>query len=399
MRAALAIAAKDVRQRVRDRSLYIFAFAAPLGLAAIFSFVFNPIGELDFSATYAVVDEDGGPIARGLVDGVLGELAADSDVELIDLASEAEAARLLEGDSDVAADAPDIDAAIIIPRGFSARVQAGQGSELRVLGSASATTASALAVAVVESYAHELEYLQGAVATLAALDPARLADADAVVARAAAMARPITVRDVSASTKQLDYITFYAAGVAIFFLFFTAQFGVNGLLEERHAGTLSRLLAAPIPKWSIVLGKAITAFALGLVSMLVLVVATSLLFGADWGNPGGVALLVVAGTASAIGVTSVVGALARTAEQAAVFTSIIAVVLGILGGTFFPVSQAGGFLASLRFITPHGWFMQGLGDLAGGSVVDVIPATAAMIGFAAVSSVIALVLLRRGLNP
>ena len=81
-----------------------------------------------------MVDEDGGPIARGLVDGVLGELAADSDVELIDLASEAEAARLLEGDSDVAADAPDIDAAIIIPRGFSARVQAGQGSELRVPG-------------------------------------------------------------------------------------------------------------------------------------------------------------------------------------------------------------------------------------------------------------------------
>ena len=268
-----------------------------------------------------------------------------------------------------------------------------------MLGNAAATTASALAVAVVESYAHELEYLQGAVATLAALDPARLADADAVVARAAAMARPITVRDVSASTSQLDYITFYAAGVAIIFLFFTAQFGVNGLLEERHAGTLSRLLAAPIPKWSIVLGKAITAFALGLVSMLVLVVATSLLFGADWGNPGGVALLVIAGTASAIGVTSVVGALARTAEQAAVFTSIIAVVLGILGGTFFPVSQAGGFLASLRFITPHGWFMQGLGDLAGGSVVNVIPATAAMIGFAAVSSVMALVLLRRGLNP
>ena len=399
MRAALVIAAKDVRQRVRDRSLYIFAFAAPLGLAAIFSFVFNPIRDLDFAATYAVVDEDRGPLARVLVDDVLGGLAADSDVTLIDVGSEVEAALLLEGDADAAPEDPDIDAAIVIPSGFSARVQAGSGAELRVLGRADATTASAIAVAIVESYARHLEYTQGAVATLASFDPRRLADADAVSQRAAATANPVTVRDVSANTKQLDQTTFYAAGLAVFFLFFTAQFGVNSLLEERHAGTLSRLLAAPMRKWSIILGKAITAFALGLVSMLVLIVATSLLFGADWGHPGGVALLVVTGTASAVGIISLVGAVARTAEQAAVFTSIIAVVLGILGGTFFPVSQAGGFLASLRFITPHGWFMQGLGDLAGGAVVDVLPAAAAMIGFTAVSSGIALVLLRRGLNP
>ena len=111
------------------------------------------------------------------------------------------------------------------------------------------------------------------------------------------------------------------------------------------------------------------------------------------------ALLVVAGTASAIGVTSVVGALARTAEQAGGVHVDHRGGAGDSGRHVLPVSQAGGFLASLRFITPHGWFMQGLGDLAGGSVVDVIPATAAMIGFAAVSSVIALVLLRRGLNP
>ncbi len=399
MRAALVIAAKDLRQRSRDRSLYVFALAAPLALAAICSFVFNPIQDFDFTATYAVVDDDRGPLAAVLVDDVLGGLAAQGNVELSQVDSEAEAARLLEDDGEGALDEEAINAAIVIPAGFSANVQTGQPAELKVLGRADATTASALALAIVQGYARELDYVQGAVATMATLDPASLADAEGVAERAVGLPSPVTVRDVSAGTKQLDDNTFYAAGIAVFFLFFTVQFGVNSLLDERHAGTLSRLLAAPMPKRSIILGKAITAFALGLVSMLVLVVATSLLFGANWGNVGGVALLIVAVTASAIGVMAIVAAFARTPEQAANFNSIIAVVLGILGGAFFPVSQAGGLLASLRFATPHGWFMQGLGDLAGGNVVDVLPAVAAMIGFTVVASGISLVLLRRGLSP
>ena len=56
----------------------------------------------------------------------------------------------------------------------------------------------------------------------------------------------MTVADVAATTKELDVTTYYAAGMAVFFLFFTVQFGVASLLEERKEGTLSRLLAAPI---------------------------------------------------------------------------------------------------------------------------------------------------------
>ncbi|MDE2991477.1 MAG: ABC transporter permease [Chloroflexota bacterium] len=397
MRSALVIAAKDLRQRARDRSVYVFAIVAPLGLAAIFGFVFNPISDADFTATFAVANVDRGPLAAPLVDGVLGGLAEDGNVRLVEATSAEEATRLVEGDGERADQ--DVDAAIIIPAEFSARVQTGRPAELRVVQNVNSTLASTLALAIVQEYARQLDYVQGAVTTLGSLDPTRLADAAAIAQRAGATPSPVSVRDVSATVKQLDNTTFYTAGLASFFLFFTVTFGVNSLLEERHAGTLSRLLAAPLPKWSIVLGKAITSFGLGLVSMLILIVATSFILGADWGNPVGVALLVVAATASAIGVMAMVSALARTSEQGAVFTSIAAVVLGILGGTFFPISQAGGVLASLRFVAPHAWFLQGLGDLAGGSIGDTVPAIAALLGFAAVTSGIAVPLLQRRLNP
>jgi len=397
MRSALIIAAKDLRQRARDRSVYVFAIVAPLGLAAIFGFVFNPISDADFTATFAVANVDQGPLAAPLVDGVLGGLAEDGNVRLVEAASAEEATRLVEGDGERADQ--DVDAAIIIPAEFSARVQTGRPAELRVVQNVNSTLASTLALAIVQEYARQLDYVQGAVTTLGSLDPTRLADAAAIAQRAGATPSPVSVRDVSATVKQLDNTTFYTAGLASFFLFFTVTFGVNSLLEERHAGTLSRLLAAPLPKWSIIFGKAITSFGLGLVSMLILIVATTFILGADWGNPIGVGLLVVAATASAIGVMAMVSALARTSEQGAVFSSIAAVVLGILGGTFFPISQAGGVLASLRFVAPHAWFLQGLGDLAGGSIGDTVPAISALLGFAAVTSGIAVPLLRRRLNP
>ena len=39
MRAALHIAAKDLKQRIRDRSAFMLGILAPLGLAFIFSLI------------------------------------------------------------------------------------------------------------------------------------------------------------------------------------------------------------------------------------------------------------------------------------------------------------------------------------------------------------------------
>ena len=68
------------------------------------------------------------------------------------------------------------------------------------------------------------------------------------------------------------------------------------------------------------------------------------------------------------------------------FASIIALVFGLLGGTFFPVSQVGGVLSTLSLITPHAWFMRGLGDLAGGEVSAVLPSVGVLLAFGVITS-------------
>jgi ABC-2 type transport system permease protein len=210
----------------------------------------------------------------------------------------------------------------------------------------------------------------------------------------------LALRDASASRKILDSKTYFAAGMAVFFLFFTVQFGVASLIDERANGTLNRLLSMPVRAGEILAGKLLTSVLVGLVSMTVLTTATSLVMGAHWGDPAAVALLVLAGVLAATGVTALVCSLARTAEQAGSWQAVLATLLGLLGGVFFPIAQMGGFAAAASKLSPHSWFLRGLGELAGGGgIAAVLPAVAALLTFAVVTGGIATVRIGRAMRP
>ena len=127
-----------------------------------------------------------------------------------------------------------------------------------------------------------------------------------------------------------------------------------------------------------------------------LFVASSLLLGARWGAPTGVAVLIVAGVLAATGITAVTATFARTAEQIGSFQAIVAVVLGMLGGTFFPASQASGIITKLTWITPHAWLMRGFTDLAAGDGLgDVLYPVGAVLLFGTITGGIGLLMSRR----
>jgi ABC-2 type transport system permease protein len=388
MRAAVLIATKDLKERIRDRSAILIAVVAPLVLAFIFNAIFSGIGG-GSSIPLGYVDQDGGPVAQAFVQQVLGAINKGGQISFRSEATVAGARSLVSRGT--------LYAVIVIPVGFSQEVQTDGPASMQVMGNVDSPISTEIARSIAEGYAAELNRIRLSVATVAARSTAPLSPAQisAIAARAAAAEAPVAVKDVSSKTKQLDIKTFYAAGMAVFFLFFTVQFGVTSLLQERNEGTLARLLTAPIPRASILVGKVLTSFLLGMISMTVLIIATSLLFGASWGNPVGVAILVVAAVLSATGITALVASFARDAEQAGNWQTIIAVVLGLLGGTFFPVSQAPGVLSSLTFIAPQAWFLRGLGDLRGGDLSAVWLPMFAMLGFAAVTSAIALTRLQR----
>ena len=388
MRATLLICAKDLKTRLRDRSALLIGIVVPLGLALIFNSIFGGITGNSKAIALGVVNADRGAASARFVSGVLGAVGR-TGVIAIHVEPTAARARALAANGT-------LDAVIVIPAGFSARVAAQRPAAMQVIGNVGNPISTEIARSIAGSYAADLNRVRLSVATVlaaggAAASPARV---QALAARAAAAAAPVAVADVSAKSKQLDQKSFFAAGMAVFFLFFTVQFGVTSLLEERNDGTLARLVAAPISRVSIIAGKLLTSFMLGLISMFVLVVATTVLFHASWGNPVGVAVLLISAILAATGIMALIATFAKNSEQAANWQSVVAVVLGLLGGTFFPVSLAPGILSRLTFVAPQAWFMRGLGDLRGGSLSAVWVPALAMLVFAAVSSGIALTRLR-----
>jgi ABC-2 type transport system permease protein len=371
------IVAKDLRLRSRDRSVFLFAFVIPLGLTLLFSVVFPDTEEL--SVTAAVVDQDGGPVAASFREQVLPMV---EDAGVLTLAEAADAAAAEDAIRD-----GDLDAAWLLPAGFSDAVTSGGDAEVTVLVSPDAPLAGEVANGVATSWTNRLRAAALTVVTGDAVGDGTL-DLEALAAEVIATDPSLALTPLVAPDQQLDGISYLAAGMAAFFVFFTVQYGVTGLLEERQLGTLPRLMAAPIPVSAVQVGKALGAGLLGLVSMAVLAVASALGLGASWGPALGTAVLIVALVVAAVGLMALVGSFARTAEQAGNYQSIVAIVLGMLGGVFFPLPATSGPLELVSRIAPHGWFLRGLADQAGsGQWTDVLPPAAAIALFGLVAAV------------
>lgn len=384
MRAVLLIASKDLRLRLHDRSAFIVGVIVPFALAFVFSLILGDVEEGPIDLRFAVVDDDGSETAGRFL-AVMEELDSEGILTLATADDEAEATRLVDEGT--------VGAAIVVPQGFGAAVEAGMATSLTVLGDVDRPTSASIARSIANTFASNIEGVRLAAITAASTG----ADVAATIARVQSEPLPVVVEDIEAANRQLDLTTFFVAGMAIFFLFFTVQFGVTSLLEEQREGTMARLLAAPIGRMTIIGAKALVSVGLGIVSMTILIVASSFLLGAEWGNPVGVALLVISGVLSAVGIMAIVAAFAHTPEGAGNLQAVIAVGLGMLGGIFFPTPLGDGVLASLSLLTPHRWFMTGLGDLAGGGGVSVVvPSVLALLSFGLVTATIAGFRLRKG---
>jgi ABC-2 type transport system permease protein len=372
VRAALFIAGKDVRQRLRDRSAVLVAIVVPLVLASIFGLIFSDATSNRVTFAFGYVDADRGEAAQAFRTQALAPLERQGLVT-VERESGVAAAR-------DAAERGNVEAAFVLPAGLTAALHSGAPATVKVIAGTDAPIGTQVAESIARSYAGRVDTLRAA---QAALGPQ-------AASRAQAAASPLVLADVSTESNQLSVATFYAAGMAVFFLFFTVQFGVSSILEERREGTLARLLVAPIPHSAVLVGKLLTSLILGVLSMVVLAVATHLLLGADWGYPPAVAALIVAGVVAATAVMALVATLARTPDQAQAWQSMVALVLGMLGGTFFPVAQAGGLIAVLSLATPQAWFLRGIQNLAADDSMSAVAGpVGAMLMFAVVAGCLA----------
>lgn len=375
MRQLLALTASDLRMRIRDRSVLIFAFVVPLALMFVFNLVFGSTDDLELKPITVAVSAPADDEMAAVVVDVLTGLDGQDGLEVAVTETDEESARRQVEEGDAAL-------AVVLPDGFGAAARSGEPVTVEAVRGDEAGIEASVVLSVLDGVLDR--FGTGAVAARAGLEEGIAPQELAALAQQATTGGPAyELQQGRASDEQLDAGAALVAGQAGLFLLFTVGFGVTSLLIDRETGTLGRLRSMPIPSWLVVGSKALGSFLLGVVSTSVLLIVGGFFFDADFGSPPAVGLLVLCVVAAATSVMFLIVRVARTSEQASIATSIVAVVLGIGGGAFFPISAAGRF-APVLDLNPVSALLRGLGITAGGGgVTDLGTPLAIMLGFAA----------------
>ncbi|HET6705725.1 ABC transporter permease, partial [Amycolatopsis sp.] len=301
MRAAFVIAAKDLRQRARDRSAWLLGFVAPVAIAGLISFAFG--GTETFHADVAVVDQDHGVLAQAFT----GYLSSPELASVLTVFPVADAA-----DARARVDRGDFGAAIVIPAGFSAAAHGGPVRPLTVVTTVDSQLAGQVTRSVAGSFVAQLDADRLAVATAVAAG----APPDGLAARAATLRLPEQVVRTPSGTRTITGVGYFGPAMGMFFTFFAIGFTARGYFLEQRDGTLDRIAVAPVSPFAVLAGKSLATFAYSAASLGTVSLVTSLVFGADWGPPAAVAALVAAVALSVVCLTAFVIAVSRTERQA-----------------------------------------------------------------------------------
>ncbi len=401
----LSVARKDLLILLRDRNALVGAFLLPI----VFIMVYLGVSGLSGGGTgdgtsrlqLAVVNNDpGGPVATALLDNLGRRASID-----VTLYSETDALAKLE--------TREIGRMLVIPASFSADVAAGTPATLRLVNNSldrGTSEAVAMAVAGVTrtmslegQIVASLERLARMQQSNPSFDPATSADLAIPIAQRqfeASRDRPLVtvVESQPASLGQQEQVTISGVqigvpGFAVLFIFLTAQITARSIYEEKKTGTFRRLLAAPLGKWSMLIGKLIPNFVVVVVQVVFLFAAGMFLLplvGLDALRLGNdlpaLALLVLAVALCCTSLGILIAAIARTEAQIGGLAGLTLWVMAFLGGCFIPLFLVNESMATIGQITPHYWAVTGFYDLLtrGQGLPEVLDSILVLLGFSAV---------------
>ena len=156
-------------------------------------------------------------------------------------------------------------------------------------------------------------------------------------------------------------ISFYAAGIGVMFLLFSAVGGAGGaLLDEAESGTLERLLSTNIGMTGLLAGKWLFLMLVGTAQLTVMFLWGRVAFGLPLFShlPGFLVMTVVtAGAAAALGL--VLATLARSRAQLSGFSTILILTMSALGGSMFPRFLMSETMQKIGLVTFNAWALDG----------------------------------------
>lgn len=411
MKKLLLIGLNDVRLAFRDRTALIMMLLAPFLLTLGLGFVtgrFSGGASSGLSSIPVVlVNRDGGQLGPALV-GLFQSKDLHGLVNPTLSDDPAAARRAVDGNRAAAA--------IIIPAGFTDSLLPASGQTglpavvaIELYANPTAPTSVGVIKTIVDEFLGQVEVArvggQVIVTQLISGGLIQAQEAGQVGRRLAFQAEnlsgnnaaiTLTEAPLAGAPTAFDPLALIAPGMALMFLMYTASYGGRALLAERTQGTLSRLLVSPVAVTQVLGGKIFGMFLTGVAQVLILILATTLLFQLKWGAPWAVLALVLAAVFAAVSWGLLITAVAKTPTQVTNTGAALMLVFGLLGGSFFSLHNTPIWFQRLSQITPNAWGLDGFTTLAmGGGLTDILKPVLALLVMGATLFVVAVVLFNR----
>lgn len=391
---ALSVTWKEIQLILKDRGSLALFILLPLFLTVVMggaNLQFNAGNATSVLLNVCLVNEDSGDFGRE----VAKALVKDIDVLKVEThrsAAEAEA-RVAQGQKK---------AAIIIPADFTRNIYDYEPAEIQVIVDPGDPDSASIIQGIMNEVVYEVTIWgevqhgintvldeSGALAKVSAPQRQGIeAQTLGVIMTTLGDIRRTPPIDVATEdllgAKVTGGIELYFAmlfpGLTVMFIFLNVTWSASTLLREREAGTLRRLLAAPVPRGTVIAGKMLAFMLLSVIQVVVLFGVGSTWFKLPLGqSPVALVLLtlVTALTSTALGM--LVAALARSSNQASSVGLILGFVMAGISGCIpmsaTPLFRSAGLLSVLAALTPHGHALEGYYRLMAekAALVEVLP--------------------------
>jgi ABC-2 type transport system permease protein len=379
----LDLAVKDIKQLVRDKRAVLFLVLMPILFTVFMGIMLSPPApDSDPRLPIGLINRDQsgtlGDNFRSLLES--SEAVKPIEVENNDEVRGGEQVR----DGKIAA-------LVVVPDRFSAALLAGEPVQALVIVEANSqagqTANSALSTATTRM--------------LGAIEAARLSTTDhpenfsaALKSALVAWQNPpigVTVETSNVQPKEeknpaLGGFAQSSPGMLVQFTIFGLTTTATILVIERKSCTLQRMLTTSMRRWEIIAGHLLAMFTVVLLQQTLLVVFAQLFLNVNYLAQPLATLLVMVSLAAWIAALGLfIGTIARTDEQAVMWSLLAMFVLTALAGAWFPLDDTGQLFNTIGHLTPGAWAMDGFQNIVvrGLGLASVVVPAIVLWGFAA----------------
>ena len=383
---AITIATTDLRRLYRWRANIFFLIVLPMMIILLLGATFGGSDK----ARIGVLGGDQGKLAQQFVSA----LRARPSTAIVSYSSRAALQRAVARG--------DVDAGLIVPASYDSSIATGAGASLGYIGRPDSVAQQLRATiqSVADGQSRTLAAARALQQTLKIDFALALRRAQAAAAVTPTVQTRLTTPDGGAYGSTTGRFESGASTQLLLFIFLNSLSGAAFLIETRRLGIARRMLSTPTSTRTIVSGQLLGRLAIALLQALIIVLGTMLFFGVNWGNPLGTAAVILSFCMVGTGCAMLLASLFGNEQQLGPVALLLGLGLAALGGSMAPLEVFPKTARIIAHITPHAWANDAFSKLLShrGDIVTVLPQLAVLIGFAAVTTVLAVWQFRRALT-